>query len=188
MTRIRPLAATLLLSAAMGAPSIAQTVPAPTPTPLAPATAAPQIGPAPSPTPTGVPNPVAQPTPAATAVPTLNPWGFVFLPRQNANGAPQAPGAPVIREFDLTAMPITAPSDVRGRILTNPEVVSVVVRLFGHEEAIPRVAPGDFEAAGHIPPIPFFMSSFIRGDRDLQIVAAVADGRTATADVTIAIR
>ncbi len=66
--------------------------------------------------------------------------------------------------------------------------MNVTVRMFGREQAIPKVAPGDFELSGHVPSIPFFMSSFVRGRREIEIVAAVADGRTASVVVPVRIQ
>jgi hypothetical protein len=145
------------------------------------------VQPTPAPPSAAPTSPAAPPVaPAATATPL--PWGFIYQPPHPLPAAQAAAGAPVILEFDLNAEPIVAPSDVRGRILTNPEVVNVTVRMFGRETSIPKVAPGDFELAGHVPSIPFFMSSFVRGRRDIEIVAAVADGRTATIVVPVRIQ
>jgi hypothetical protein len=205
MNRRRSALLGLVLLAALAAPSEAQTppatpagVPAPTPTPLPQAAQPQELGPTPSPVPaaSAPPSPAAQPSPAptpgapTTPQPTATPmpWGFVFQPPHPLPAQQQAAGAPVILEFDLNAEPIMAPSDVRGRILTNPEVVNVTVRMFGRETAIPKVAPGDFELAGHVPSIPFFMSAFVRGRRDIEIIAAVADGRTVSITVPIRIQ
>ncbi len=174
-------------------PGSAQPMPTPAP-PTPTASTAPEMGPA-SATPSAVPAipaPTAFPSPTASPVPTptSSPWGFVYLVPRATNGATATPvaGAPEILEFDLNAEPIVTPSDIRGRIVTSPEVVSVTVHVLGYNQAVPKVSPGTFAMEGHAPSIPFFLAPFIRGTKTLEIVATVADGRTATISLPIHIR
>ena len=70
------------------------------------------------------------------------------------------------------------------RVLTAPDVVSVVAIAMGRAVEIPRVIKGVFAAEGQVPSIPFFLRSTI----NVAFVAKSADGQSSSVNLPIEIR
>lgn len=125
----------------------------------------------PTPAPGGIPSPGASPSPAPTPVP----YRYSYVP-------PASIPPSKILEIDLNDRRLQAPGDIRVRILTSSDVVSVIVRAMGREIAVPRVIQGVFAAQDKIPHVPFFL----RGRTyDVEFVAASADGQSTTITLPI---
>ena len=77
---------------------------------------------------------------------------------------------------------LRSPGEVRVRILTSNDVVSVILRAMGREIAVPRVIPGVFAAQDTIPHVPFFLRGRMY---DVDFVAATADGQMTTITLPI---
>jgi hypothetical protein len=95
------------------------------------------------------------------------------------------PGAPHILEIDMNERVLDAPGPIRVRILTNAAVTSVIARTMGRELGVPQEGPGVFGADDQIPNIPFFLRN---RTYSVEIVAAVADGRTTSVTLPITLR
>jgi hypothetical protein len=113
-----------------------------------------------------------QPQPSATPV-----YKFVWLPTPSPDATPvPGPHAPEIREIDLGDQTLVTPGELRVRVKTNRDVVSVIARTLGREIAIPRQDAGLFSLEGMVPQAPRFLSG---RTFDVDFVAATDDGRTA---------
>ncbi len=67
-------------------------------------------------------------------------------------------------------------SDVALRVVTSPEVQTVIASALGRDIAIPQLSPGVFAAQSHIPDVPFFLLRTY----DVEFRAATVDGRMAS--------
>jgi hypothetical protein len=183
---MRALLAACAFVATVGA---AQPPPAPTPQPPPVQTESPAPGEqptaavasaAPTTVPTSVPTAVGTPTPAPpTPTPAPTPvYRYVFTPKY---GAPIA-GLPRILEIDMTDRAIHTNSDIALRVVTTPEVQSVVASAMGRDIAIPQQGPGVFAAQSHIPDVPFFLLRTY----NVEFRAAAPDGQIAT--ITLPLR
>lgn len=120
--------------------------------------------------------PPAPPTAAPPPVPAGQPpsaptFGYVYTP------APQPADGPAIREIDLSDQTIVTPGDLRVRVITSPDVVSVVARAVGREISLPQEQSGEFGGSAHVPALPWFL----RGRQyAVEFVAAAATGRSTT--------
>lgn len=135
--------------------------------------AAPEAGPSATPSPTSTAwatPPQPSPTPA---------YHFIWRPTPSPDSTPASAGqhGPEIREIDLGDQTLVTPGELRVRVRTNPEVVSVTARTLGREIAIPRRDAGLFVLSGMVPQVPGFLSGRVF---DVDFVAATDDGRTAT--------
>jgi hypothetical protein len=154
-----------------------QPPPAPAPQPAPPQTPAP--GPtAPAPGPTSLPTavgtptlPPGPPTPAPTPTPV---YRYVYAPTPAP--APSNAGLPRIFEIDVTDQILHPNSDIALRVVTSPEVQTVIASALGRDIAIPQLAPGVFAAQSHIPDVPFFLLRTY----DVEFRAATVDGRIAS--------
>jgi hypothetical protein len=162
-----------------------QPPPGPTPEPRpaqtdAPAAATPTPA-VPTAAPTTVPTAVGTPTlPPPTPAPTPSPvYRYVYTPPASAAGVP---GLPRILEIDMSDRAIHTNSDVSLRVVTTPEVQSVVASAMGRDIAIPQQSPGVFAAQSHIPDVPFFLLRTYA----VEFRAAASDGQVAT--ITLPIR
>ena len=126
--------------------------------------------------------PSATPTPAVSPTPA---YRFVVVPTPAPDATPPFPGAPVIREIDITDSVLFAPGDLHVRVLTNPLVVSVTAGTLGRDIAIPQQTPGVFLFDGYIPSVPDFLRN---RSFDVDFKATVADGRSATVTVPLTLR
>jgi len=131
---------------------------------------------------------VATPSPPnAKPAPTASPlYHFIYVPTPSPVTTPfPGPRAPKIVEIDLNEQTLVTPGDLRVRVLTSPDVSSVIARAWGYELAIPRVELGTFAAQYTVPQAPAFLSgrSF-----DVDFVAAVPDGRTSIVTLQLGLK
>lgn len=147
------------------APLAGQAVPSP---------AAPSPEPAASATAAGATPAESPPLPPA-APPSPTPYAYVYVP-------PAAIPPSKILEIDMNDRVLHAPGDVRLRVMTAADIISVTVRAMGREIGLPRIAPGLFAADDRIPHVP----SWLRGKTyDVQFVAAAGDGQLTTVTLPI---
>jgi len=167
----------LVLVAALGGVAAARAqVPQPTPQPV------PSFPPMPSPAPVVTASP--SPAPTGTMPPAETTYRYVWTPTANATPLADT-GAPHIREVDLSDRVLVTPGEIRVRVLTNPAVQSVTAAALGRNLEIPRVTPGVFALDGEVPKAPWFA---IGHNYDVNITAAVPDGRTSTVTLTLGLR
>ncbi len=138
---------------------------------------------------TSAPAPFATPStePSVAPSPPATPgYHFVYVPTPSPDATPFAgPGGPEIREIDLGDQTLVTPGEVRVRVLTSREVVSVVARTLGREVGIPRQAPGEFALDTTVGRAPRFLRN---QTFDVDFVAAVPDGRTATVTLLLGLK
>ena len=121
--------------------------------------------------------------PAATATPLYH---FVFVPTPSPVTTPFAgPGAPEIHEIDLNSQMLVTPGEVHVRVLTNREVVTVFARALGREIGIPKQEAGVFVLDGSVGGAPSYFSGHTF---DVDFVATVSDGRTATITLPLGLK
>ncbi len=70
---------------------------------------------------------------------------------------PQTTGGPRILAIEMSDQTLHPNTDIALRVLTSPEVTTVVASALGREIAIPQLSPGVFAAQSHIPAVPFFL-------------------------------
>jgi hypothetical protein len=136
-------------------------------------------GAGPAATPTTLPS--ATPSPAATAL-----YHYIWTPPL-ANPPSPYPGlhAPDLREIDLSGQTLVTPGELRVRVLTSLDVVSVIAHTLGREIGIPRSDPGVFTLDANIPQVPSFLAG---RTYDVDFVAAVPDGRTVTVTLPLGLQ
>lgn len=169
-----------------GAPPSGSPAPAP---PASAAPASPSAAPIPAQPYPGVPSlpgPTAAPSAAAGATPTPSPtktpnYTFRFVPK----ASPVPSGAPEILEVDLNSNVLKAKGDIDMRVLTSPNVVTVVSRSGGHAGGLAKVGDGEFVAAGKLPALPFFVGGV---SFNLQFVASTQDGRSTSVTIPVKLR
>ena len=115
--------------------------------------------------------PPGPPTPAPTPTPV---YRYVYAPTPAP--APSNAGLPRIFEIDVTDQILHPNSDIALRVVTSPEVQTVIASALGRDIAIPQLAPGVFAAQSHIPDVPFFLLRTY----DVEFRAATGDGRIAS--------
>jgi len=165
----------ILALALLAVAGFAQQPPTPSPSPPGAATTSPVATPAASPTPGA--------SPAATATPT---YRFVWLPTPSPGTTPfPGPHPPQILEIDLNDQTIETPGELRVRVLTSVDVVSVIARAVGREIGLSRVQAGEFGGSYQLPQVPLFLSGHTF---DVDFVAAVADGRTSTVTLPLGLK
>ena len=124
---------------------------------------------------------------AAQAQPSPTPaYKFIWRPTPAPQATPYpGPDAPEIREIDLGDQTLVTPGELRVRVVTSRDVVSVTARTLGREIGIPRQDVGLFALSGMVPQVPAFLA-----DRtyDVDFVAAVRDGRTAVVTLPLALK
>jgi hypothetical protein len=128
--------------------------------------------------------PSAQPS-AKTATPAPL-YRFIYIPTPSPIVTPfPGPRAPKILEIDLNDQTLVTPGDLRVRVLTSPDVSTVIARTWGYELAIPRVEQGTFAAQYTVPQVPAFLSgrSF-----DVDFVASVPDGRNSIVTLQLGLK
>jgi hypothetical protein len=128
--------------------------------------------------------PSAQPS-AKTATPAPL-YRFIYVPTPSSIVTPfPGPRAPKILEIDLNDQTLVTPGDLRVRVLTSPDVSTVIARTWGYELAIPRVEQGTFAAQYTVPQVPAFLSgrSF-----DVDFVASVPDGRNSIVTLQLGLK
>jgi hypothetical protein len=89
---------------------------------------------------------------------------------------------PVILEVDLNDKHLRAHGRIAMRVVTSPDVVSVVTRSKGHEGEVPRVGPGVFYAESSLPGVPFVARGM---HLNLEFIATNADGKSTTVRVPV---
>jgi hypothetical protein len=125
--------------------------------------------------------PAPQPTPAPTPV-----YRFIFTPTPPPDGATQrGAGAPEIREIDISDQAIAVPGELRVRVVTNAEVVSVVAGTMGRDIQIPQQAPGQFGFTSELSDVPAYLHN---RSFDVDFVATSRDGRTATVTLQLSLK
>jgi hypothetical protein len=160
----------IVASALLAVAAVAQQPPSPAPSPLV-TTSSP------------APTPAATASPTATATPA---YRFVYLPTPSPGTTPfPGPHPPQILEIDLNDQTIVTPGELRVRVLTSVDVVSVVARAVGREIALPRVQAGEFGGSYQLPQVPSFLSG---QTFDVDFVAAVADGRISTITLPLGLK
>jgi len=141
----------------------------------------PAVESSPAPAQSGAPAP--QSSSAATAAPL---YKFVYVPTPSPVVTPfPGPRDPKILEIDLSDQTLVTPGDLRVRVLTSPDVTSVVAKAWGYQLAIPRVEQGKFAAQYQVPQAPAFVSG---RTFDVDFVAAVADGRTSIVTLKLGLK
>lgn len=148
---------------------LAQT--SPTPAPPAPS---PAVTAAPSPTATALPT--ASPTPAPTATPIA--FTYIVDPPVPATG-------PGIREIAVTEQTLHAGGPWAMRVTTTSDVTVVSVELYSLHFNLFRVGdPGSgvFAAMGTVPQAP---AQYLDRSYTVTVVGTTADGRRATANVSV---
>jgi len=125
--------------------------------------------------------PSAPPTPTPTPV-----YKFVYRATPAPESTPfPGPNAPAINEIDLNDAQLVPPSPLHVRVLTSEAVVSVAAETMGRSINIPQHETGEFLFDGYIPDVP----SFLRNRTfDVQFVASVNDGRSATVTLPLTLR
>jgi len=140
-------------------------VPLPSPGPAAPAAASPAL--VPSATTTPVP-PTPTPSPQPSGSP--NPFAYVVDPTPGPSGAPR------IVEIALNDRVLHKGGPLLVRVMTSPDVTTVVARTMGRELGIPQGGPGYFSGQDQLPSaIPFFL---LNRTYQIEFVASTADGRS----------
>jgi hypothetical protein len=158
----------------------------PAPASAAPATSAPTIvespasGVSPAATASLAPAPTATPSPTSPA--TASPYAYRFVPRQPAH---PEPGAPQIFAVYLNGKTLRSRGPILIKVETDLGTVKVTSRSNGREGIVPRIAPGDFEAASTLPKIPFIASGITTY---LDFIATSASGLKTTVRVPIALQ
>jgi hypothetical protein len=167
--------ATLLLALIAAGPSAAPS-PATTPqtSPVPTATATPAGSP-----PAGTPAPSPLPAPSATTTPT--PYTYRFVPRQPDH---VEPGTPQIFAVYLNTKQLHSQGPIAIKVVTSPDVVKVISRNGGQEGLIPMIAPGDFEAIGKLPKVPFIAQGITV---DLEFIATSSSGQKVSVRVPVKI-
>jgi hypothetical protein len=126
---------------------------------------------------------VALPSAAESpASPTPSPYHFRFVPRQPEN---PAPGTPQIFAIYLNSRTLVSNGPILIKVSTDPGTVKVTSRSSGRVGVIPMVAPGDFEANGKLPKIPFIAAGMTVA---LEFTAVGADGSHVTVSVPVALK
>ncbi|MGH7709228.1 MAG: hypothetical protein ACREM6_15125 [Vulcanimicrobiaceae bacterium] len=165
----------------------AQTPPAPAPTTAPSALESPQSAPPPA-APQPVPSPAAaSPAPSAAAPAALGPtpaYRFIYTPPPAPSPLPDS-ALPRILEVDLSDQTIVTPELVRLRVLTTPEVTTVVLSALGRTIPLPQVAPGQFSAEEQVPQPP---ASWRNRTYRIAVVATMADGRHDSVEIPILLR
>jgi hypothetical protein len=136
----------------------------------------PPASPSPSPAPRAA---LATPPPAEipAVTPAPGPFRYVLAP------PPPAPGSPTIAEIALSDQTLHPGGPYVVRVLTSPDVTSMLVSTLGQTYALPPDGPGKFFASGLVPSeVPFF---FLNRDYRLTATAQTADGRTTSVQVTV---
>jgi hypothetical protein len=127
--------------------------------------------------------PAASPPPVPTAPATVaaTPIAFTYV----VNFPPTAPGTPGIREAALTEQTLHSGGPWAIRVTTTTDIASVSLEAFGMHVAIYRVGEsgsGVFGAIGTLPDAP---SSYLNRTYTVNVVGTTADGRQATAPITV---
>jgi hypothetical protein len=137
-------------------------VPSPSPSPGPSTSGGPTPAAAPQPvpiqasaTPAGSPGPAGSPLPAPTSTTTPNPYTYRFVPRQPDH---VAPGTPQIFAVYLNSQQLHSLGPILIKVSTSPDVVKVVSENGSSAGIVPMVSPGDFEATGKLPKVPFIAS------------------------------
>ncbi len=162
---------------------------------LADAAVSAQPGPSPypSPFPSPAPSPAAEPLETPAALPSATPspaatplYHYIWTPpRANPPSPDPGPHAPDIREIDLSGQTLVTPGELRVRVLTSSDVVSVTAHTLGREIGIPRSDTGVFTLDANIPQVPSFLAG---RTYDVDFVAAVPDGRTVTVTLPLGLQ
>ncbi len=142
-----------------------------TPEASAPASPAATVTPTPTPTPPPTPTPAEHPTSPA--------YGYRFVPRQ-PDHVPA--GQPQIFAVYLNSNKLKSLGPIDIKVSTSPDVVKVMTVSNGRENAIPMIAPGDFEAASKLPKLPFIASGVTT---ILNFVAVGASGKRVSVPVPV---
>jgi hypothetical protein len=155
----------------------------PSPSPSPAATAQPSPAAPASVAPAGAPPAAATtspgPAPVATATPT--PYAYRFVPRQPDH---IEPGTPQIFAVYLNSKQLRSLGPILIKVVTSPDVTKVISRNGGQEGSIPMIAPGDFEANGKLPKVPFIAAGITI---DLEFVATSSTGQKVTVRVPVRI-
>ncbi len=158
---------------------------------LAAAAVSAQPGPSPSPSASSAPaaEPLATPAGPPSAAPSpapTSPYHYIWTaPRANPPSPYPGLHAPDIREIDLSGQTLVTPGELRVRVLTSSDVVSVVAHTLGREIGIPRSDTGVFTLDANIPQVPSFLAG---RTYDVDFVAAVPDGRSVTVTLPLGLQ
>jgi hypothetical protein len=152
------------------APAATQTPATPAASAPAPATPLASLLPAPAP---------ATPSAPPAETPTALPYAYRFVPRQPDR---VAAGQPQIFAVYLNSNKLKSLGPIDIKVATSPDVVKVMTVSNGRESAIPMIGPGDFEAVGKLPKLPFIASGV---STILNFVAIGASGKRVTVPVPV---
>ncbi len=154
----------------------ATATPAATETPIAATPSAGTTPPSPAAGATSPASPGASPSPVPG--PTVD-YGFRFVPHQPEH---PAAGAPIIFAIYLNSNKLKSLGPIDIKVSTAPDVVKVFTHSNGRDSAIPMIAPGDFEALGKLPRLPFIASGITT---TIDFVAVGANGKRVTVPVPV---
>jgi hypothetical protein len=137
--------------------------------------------PAPEPSPSAPALHAAPATPPQAEIPAVppapGPFHYVLTP------PPPAPGSPTIAEIALSDQTLHPGGPYVVRVLTSPDVTSLLVSTLGQTYALPPNGPGKFFVSGLVPSeVPFF---FLNRSYRLTVTAQTGDSRSTTVQVTV---
>jgi hypothetical protein len=150
--------------------TIAQASPLPVPT----ATPLPVATPLPTSPATASPAPTVAPAPAPAPQPS--PFGYVVAV------PPPPPGTPGILEVAVSSQTLHSGGPWLMRVTTTLEVTEVAVEGYGVRFALFPAGAGVFSAMGTLPNAP---AQFLNRDYAMAIIGSTADGRRATASISL---
>jgi hypothetical protein len=137
-------------------------------------------GPPASPSPSAAPR-AALATPPLAEIPAVPPASGSF--RYVLTPPPPVPGSPTIAEIALSDQTLHPGGPYVVRVLTSPDVTSLLVSTLGQTYALPPDGPGKFFVSGLVPSeVPFF---FLNRNYKLTVTAQTGDSRTTSVEVTV---
>jgi hypothetical protein len=123
--------------------------------------------------------PLATPPPAEIPAVTPPPGQFRYV----LDPPPPVPGSPAILEIALSDQTLHPGGPYVVRVLTSPDVTSLLVSTLGQTYALPPDGPGRFFVSGQVPgEVPFF---FLNRNYKLTVTAQTGDNRTTSVQVTV---
>jgi hypothetical protein len=120
-------------------------------------------------------------TPPPAQIPAVTPAPGQF--RYVLNPPPPAPGSPAIVEIALSDQTLHTGGPYLVRVLTSPDVTSLLVSTLGQTYTLSPEAPGRFGTSGTVPSdVPFF---FLNRSYKLTVTAQTGDNRSTSVQVTL---
>lgn len=113
--------------------------------------------------------------PAITPAP--GPYRYIVTP------PPPVPGSPAIVEIALNDQTLHPGGPYLVRVLTSPDVTSLLVSTLGQTYTLTPEGPGRFTVSGMVPgEVPFFL---LNRNYKLNVTAQTGDNRTTSVQVTL---